>query len=135
MTRTMNEMDGDTRHDYDKYIMEVMQMEWEQQQVLRTASEQGSANASQVAAGDTVVSSVRPVKGRPMWDGQECAVLCWRCDEQAEYAGYCEVHYADHLQELAEDDLQAHDEWVEEAYGAEELERAMREVEEDRNDH
>ncbi len=90
MTRTMNEMDGDTRHDYDKYIMEVMQMEWEQQQVLRMSAEQGSAKASQVAADDMMSNDVL--------------------------------------------DVNEHDEWVEEVYAAEELERAMREAQEARDD-
>ncbi len=131
---SMSEMDGDTKRDWLKWELDTLQAEWEQQQVLRMSAEHTTGIATE-AADDTLASGVHAVNGRLEWHGQECSVLCWRCDAEAEYAGFCEAHYCDHLDELAEDDLQAHDEWVEEAYAAEELERAMREAQEARDDH
>src|SRR5438128_139227 len=73
-----------------------------------------------------------PSMGRAEWtrtgigDEVVCVRLCWRCDAEAEYAGYCEAHYCQHEQEMAENELEQWDEWLEDAYSAEELERAQR---------
>jgi len=86
-------------------------------------------------------------------------MLCHRCDREAEYAGYCEEHYEQWMQEVADDEQpdlvweepescphcairgcegQCHEAWDEELddlMSREELERAEREAEEGRSDH
>jgi hypothetical protein len=37
--------------------------------------------------------------------------VCWNCDKEAEYGGYCEAHYNEYLDGMAEDELAERDEY------------------------
>ena len=151
----MNDADQDTRHEYNGYMLETLQLEYERDQEMRdivqaqnVCDEHTSPNATQVAADPTMTGDGHAVKplGRPVTyhtgvvapDGyceQVTTMLCWKCDQEAEYAGYCEPHYDQWLQEQAEGEMHEHDEWLDDLWSAEELERAQREEEERRDDH
>jgi len=57
--------------------------------------------------------------------------LCWECDEDAWRDGWCHEHW---YAKQAQDELEALEEWTEEAYAAEELARAQQEAQEARDD-
>src|SRR5438477_12859031 len=49
---TMNEMDDDTKHQYDRYANEVQQLEWEQAEALRRARLEGVEHSLREALAD-----------------------------------------------------------------------------------
>ncbi len=71
------------------------------------------------------VMQLRKERGRPVsyksgvssmgYDEWIGTFLCWQCDQEAEYSGYCEAHYAEHQQEQAEQELEEREEWQAEA--------------------
>ena len=102
---SMNYQDDTTRHAYDKWLLEVDQLRWEQdeaQLTLRDGSQAqhaggGHTHGMAVTADDSLADDVHDVNAH-------------------------------------DDDLE-HDEWLDELYAREELERAEREREERRCDH
>ncbi len=178
---TMNEMDGDTKHEYDRYANEVQQLEWERavqarklrwvedslREALReydaehpeptTSTDTHAEQAQHVGDEHThgmavtademmpdVTHDVKPM-GRPVtyktgvrldgYEEESSTMLCYLCDREAEYHGYCEPHWEEKRNSLSEQEMQEHDAWLDDLWDAEELERAEREAEEGRSDH
>ena len=150
----MNEADQETRDGYNRYMLETLQLEYERSQEMRDivqaqnmCDEHTTANATQVAADPTMTGDSHAVKplGRPVsyksgvssmgYDEYIGTFLCYRCDEEAEYGGLCEEHYDQWLDEKAEEERLDYEEWVDDLWDAEELERAQHEEEERRDDH
>ncbi len=129
---TMNEMDNETRHAYDQYANEVQQLEWERAEQARKLRWVEDSLRQALAEFDAEQAADSEAGHRD--------ITC----EQAQH------HVPEHTHGMAvtadnsvptvsddvnHDDDHAHDEWLEELYAAEELERAEREAEEGRDDH
>ena len=125
---TMNEMDDDTKHQYDRYANEVQQLEWEQAEGLRRARLEWVEDSlrSALADYDHMMLSDQPQVQHtvPEHTGANASQVV-ADDTMTRGKGDVNAYDADAEWDQEWDDLMSR----------EELERAQREQEEGRDDH
>ena len=127
---TMNEMDGNTKHEYDRYANEVLQLEWERVETLRRTRLEWVEDSLQ-----QMLCEYDRVQAQQVMAEQGHSMAVTAEDMMTDVVQH--VKPTDAELDDAEDhseDLE-HDEWLDDLWSAEELERAEREAEEVRDDH
>src|SRR6266702_8859637 len=125
---TMNEMDGNTKHEYDRYANEVLQLEWERAETLRRTRLEWVEDSLQ-----QMLCEYDRVQAQQVMAEQGHSMAVTAEDMMTDVVQH--VKPTDAELDDAEDhseDLE-HDEWLDDLWSAEELERAEREAEEVRD--
>ena len=149
---TMNEMDDETRREYDQYANEVQQVEWERAEQARKL--RWVEDSLRQALAEFDAEQACPTCGIAHTDGSACQHDVSQAQHHVPEHTHDMAVTADNTIPTVSDDVKridtkgwgmgmgadhdgdhAHDEWLEELYAREELERAERETEEGRDDH
>lgn len=130
---TMNEQDDDTKHEYNQYANEVLQLEWEQAERLKQwvadSLWEALMDYDQLHPHEQVNNSqVNHVGGEHTPANALLTTASGRMPDEV-----ADVNPDDGYDSYDAD--ADWDEWLDDAYSAEELERAQQEQEEKRHDH
>jgi len=126
---TMNDQDGETKREYERYRLEVLQLEWEQAEALRRTR---MVEWVKDKLREALIDYDRE-QAQHHSDEHTHSMAVTADTSMTDDVGDVKPTDVDEAEDHSED--LEYDGWIDDAYSAEELERAEREEEERRADH